>query len=140
MKRVKKVSREIPDYLMNPRCRRKKVFLLFHWAPKSRRRSILKHGLKIGMKQACHSKGWRANYLCFSDWPVYAWTYSAGTTWVRQEWDLWVVRSDCVGRITYRFDMKGQQPAELRTWQDIPPESIAYVATREHRPRRTRKA
>lgn len=120
---------------LNPRCRRRRVFLLFHWAPASRRRSIKRHGLRIGSRHACHSAGWRADYLCFSDWPGYAWRYSAQTTKVAQEWDLWVVRSDRVGRITYRWDHRGKTPAELRTWQDIPPGAALHIASRYHKPR-----
>lgn len=124
---------------LNPRCRRRRVFLLFHWSPRSRREQIQREGIRVGSEHACHSDGWRAPYTCWGDWPVFAWTYSAAQTSKRQLWDLWVVRSDRVGTITYRGDMRGQSPAELRTWQDIPASALAWVAEREHIPKRTRK-
>lgn len=80
------------------------------------------------------------DYLCFADWPIYAWQYSAETTSEVQEWDLWLVLSHHVGRITYRGDHKGRTPAELRTWQDIPPEVVQWVASRWRYPGRQRKA
>lgn len=129
---------ETPDRLLNPPCRRKRPFLLFHWAPTSRRASILRHGLRIGRKVVAHSGPEPADYLCFCEWPGFGWALSAAVTDKTQEWDLWTVRSDLVpGRLTYRSDHKGQTPAELRAWQDIPLNAVAYVASKWHRPGRS---
>lgn len=138
---AKSDSDEMTDAELNPLYRHsRKGLLLYHWAPASRRRGIKRRGLVIGSRHATHSKGWRANYLCFGTWPGFAWNYSAGTTRTRQTWDLYVIRAEAVpGRITWRQDHKGQTPAELRAWQDIPAEAVLYIASREHKPRTRKK-
>ena len=57
MKRIKLKGRQIPR-------------VLYHWSPRSRLRSIQKHGLRIGRLSVDHE--WRAPYLCFSDTPARA--------------------------------------------------------------------
>lgn len=123
----------------HPRCRRTKPFILYHWAPVSRRQRIQRQGLVIGRRCVVHSPGWTPTYLCFSDSPSFAWSHSAAVTSLRREWDLWMCWSHHLpGGVFYRKDHVGQQPAELRTFENVPAGKLWRVGSRWHKPR-TRK-
>jgi len=108
------------------RCRKTRTFLLYHWAPSSRRKSILKKGLLVKQLHAAHSKGWQADYLCFSDSPSYAWALSGHT----KRRDLWMVWSNSIPDLCYRSDEVGKRPSEYRTARSLPPSKIWFVGTR----------
>lgn len=120
-----------------PRCRRRKPFLLYHWAPLHRRADIEKHGLVIGSKTVIHTPGWTPTYLCFSDSPSLAWALSGQTSAVAGWWDLWMVWSnELPGGVLWREDYQGKTPAEFRTKQSVPKGKLWYVATRNHQPKK----
>lgn len=45
-------------------------FVLYHWSPRSRLRSIRNHGLRIGSLSTCRQ--WRPNHICLSNTPARA--------------------------------------------------------------------
>ena len=118
------------NFAIGTRCRRKKPFILYHWSPRSRRKSIQRNGLIVGSRHAIHSKGWKATYLCFSDSPSFGWAYSADTSHKREEWDLWMVWSTNLKSLFYRFDHHGQMPAEYRTKHNVAKKHMWLVASR----------
>lgn len=113
-------------------------FILYHWSPKSRRGGILRRGLRVGSRHAVHSRGWRADYLCYSDSPSFGWAYSANTTTEEQEWDLWMVWSTSLPDLKKRFDHKGRRPAEYRSKRHVPKSEIWHVGSRTMAPRKRR--
>lgn len=117
------------------KCRRTKPFILYHWSPSCRRKSIKRHGLKVGSQHAIHSKGWRATYLCFSDSPSYAWALSGNTSRAPEEWDLWMTWSNRLSDLSYRFDHVGQMPAEYRTKVNVGKKDLWLVGSRMHAPK-----
>jgi hypothetical protein len=56
----------------HPRSRRTRPFIVYHWAPISRRKSIQRRGLVVGSRCVVRTPGWKPTYLCFSDSPSYA--------------------------------------------------------------------
>lgn len=129
------MSQKTVHHPIGVRCRRKKPFILYHWSPSSRRKSIQRHGLVVGSRHAVHSKGWRATYLCLSDSPSFGWAYSADTSHVSGKWDLWMVWSTQVRDLCYRHDHRGQLPAEYRTSHGIAKKHLWLVGSREHKVR-----
>lgn len=62
---------------------------LFHWAPQSRRKQILRYGLRPGMR-ASVSTADKAPIICFADSPSWAWGLSGAMGWAPSGWwDLW---------------------------------------------------
>lgn len=110
----------------------KRPFMLYHWSPRSRRESILRHGLKP--RSLSHDTSWRPPYTCFSLSPNTAWALSATHTSKRQQWDLWAVWSDWAG--LYRTVNNTRDPrkfwymTEYRTLERIPTSKVIYIATR----------
>lgn len=118
------------------RRRYKRPFILYHWTPVSRRKQILKQGLRVGRKPVVHSQAFQ--YLCFSNSPSMAWALSA-VHYPTGEWDLWMCWSDCVdGSIAKREDLN-PLTTEFRFYQDIPKSKIWLVGTREYKGRRKAK-
>ncbi len=117
-----------------------KPFILYHWSPASRRKSILKHGLCPKKVSRCGQ--WRPPYLCFSDSPSYAWSASAALSDQPEEWDLWMVWSSALKGGVERLylgtnDKRG--PAEFRLYdQRVPKRLIWFVGSRTVTPRRRR--
>lgn len=131
---VKQQLTRDPDF----KVRRKKPFILYHWSPTSRRKSIQKHGLQVGRKHITHTKikGWQADYLCFSDSPSLAWALSGA--WfpradTKKGWDLWMTWSNNMSDLQWRGDHYLQQPAEFRSKTSLNPDQIWLVGTRTKR-------
>lgn len=113
-------------------------FMLYHWAPVARRRSILRHGLVPGKRSVDGS--WRPPYLCFAKFPTVAWALSATHSRVRGEWDLWCVWSDRVGLYITRNATRTQWHwTEYRSKRRIAKAHVWHVGTREFVPRRRRQ-
>lgn len=72
--------------------------LLFHWAPKARRKQITHYGLRPAMRPTTHATpAWRAPYICLGDTPSWAWALSGQQRSApRGEWDLWQTWSSSV--------------------------------------------
>lgn len=109
-------------------------FLLYHWSPVSRRKSILKHGL-VPWKRAV-TNIYRAPYVCFCRTPNMAWALSA-MQHGPGKWDLWCVWSHHVGSYTTRRQNGPQWwKREYRVPRRIPKSRLWYVGTREFKSRR----
>lgn len=107
-------------------------FMLYHWSPRSRRKSILRHGLKPGSRS--HDASWRPPYVCFCRNPNSAWALSATHTTKRQTWDLWAVWSDYAGKYrtvnNTRHPRKSWWLTEYRASVRIPTRNVIYVGSR----------
>ena len=68
-------------------------FILFHWSPVARRKSIDRWGLRPGSKSMCGR--WKPPYVCFSRSPSMAWGLSPRMH-KRGRWDLWMVWSTSI--------------------------------------------
>jgi len=114
----------------------KKPFILYHWSPSSRRKQIERQGLRVGKPHVTHSKGWRANYLCFAASPSLAWGLSALVTKCAGNWDLWMTWSDSLVKPVRRIRWEGLDVKEYRTYAGVPKRLIWYVGTRFRKPRK----
>ena len=112
---------------------KRKPFLLYHWAPKSRRKAIQRAGLKP--KQLSRDGAWKPPYVCYSDSPSLAWAYSGSLSPVEEEWDLWMVWSTAFVKVTKRKDMRDMHPTEWRTTETALPAKIWRVGSRNHKPK-----
>lgn len=67
---------------------------LYHWAPASKRRQIIRHGLLPHRRPTTHATpSWRAPYVCFGDTAAWAWALSGGQRSAPSGiWDLWETR------------------------------------------------
>ena len=110
-----------------------KLFPLYHWSPTERRKSIIRHGLKVRKPHVVHSKGeWQAEYLCFSKSPSHAWGLSGGMghDWHGvEEWDLWMVWSNRLDR-PQKLYPETSGLSEYRIRHDVPKRDIWYVGSR----------
>lgn len=118
--------------------------ILYHWSPKSRRKSILRYGLCPGKLSRCGQ--WRPPYLCFSDSPSLAWACSAEFNWSKEKhWDLWMMWSNVVDGgfevLTLgRVRKYAHEPQEFRLYNErVPKSKIWHVGTRTCKARKKRK-
>lgn len=120
-------------------------FLLFHWSPRSRRKSILKYGLKPGCRSNMHTSSdpairyWLAPYVCWAKSPSYAWAASAAYARRAGQWDLWCTWSDMAGKYVTRTCGKQWWQREYRTVERVKKMNIWYVGSRKFTPRKKRK-
>lgn len=101
-------------------------FLLFHWSPASRRKSIIRNGLCPGKISRCGQ--WHPPYLCFSKSPSQAWALSGARDTCPGEWDLWMVWSNVLPT-----GYMGEK--EFRSYERIPKRDVWFVGSRIHTPR-----
>lgn len=66
---------------------------LYHWAPSSRRKQIVRHGLRPGMRPTT-SSAIGAPCICFADSPSWAWALTLNGRGHEGEWDLWQTSLD----------------------------------------------
>jgi len=86
--------------------------MLYHWSPRSRRKSILRHGLKP--RSLSHDAEWRPPYVCFSLNPNTAWALAGPYRTVNNT----------------RDPRKFWYMTEYRTLERIPTSRVVYIATR----------
>lgn len=67
--------------------------MLYHWAPRPRRRQIERYGLRPGMRVVT-STGMGAPCVCFADSPSWAWLLTLNGRGYDGEWDLWQTSLD----------------------------------------------
>lgn len=74
---------------------------LYHWSPRSRRKQIIRHGLRPRSRPTVHignpifGEKWVAGYVCFADTPRWAWALSgAQRSAPAGDWDLWATSLD----------------------------------------------
>jgi hypothetical protein len=113
---------------------KKKPFILFHWSPISRRKSILRYGLCPNKISRCGQ--WKPPYVCFSRSPSLAWCLSAMLSEKRSEWDLWMVWSDLLNGYETISTDGSHKPTEYRVYHRIMKKDIWYVGTRKFYSRR----
>jgi hypothetical protein len=108
--------------------------LLFHWAPRERRKQIVRFGLRPAMRPTTHvSTGWRAPYICLADSPRWAWGLSGHQSSAPPgDWDLWQVWAS---RVTQPYVMPGDPDTgngihEVRTQHRIFKRHLWLVASR----------
>lgn len=73
--------------------------MLYHWSPRSRRRQILRYGLRPFMRSTTSDPGgvdgYKAAVVCFADSPSWAWALSGQMKWTAAgEWDCWQTSMD----------------------------------------------
>lgn len=113
---------------------KRRPFMLYHWSPVSRRKSILRHGLRPLSKPTAEweEDNWRAPWTCFSRYPNAAWAVSATHSKRPGKWDLWCVWSDRVGGYYLTRNVnKEWWLTEYRVPRAIPKKNIWLVGTRE---------
>jgi hypothetical protein len=68
---------------------------LYHWAPATRRKQIIRYGLRPGMRTTTSSGPLGAPCVCFADSPSWAWALSGGMPRAADgTWDLWQTSLD----------------------------------------------
>ena len=100
----------------------KQNFIVYHWSPRSRRKSILKYGLVPGSISRCGQ--WRSKYICFSDSPSAAWGLS-GALDGPQEWDMWMAWSRDI-----KLNQTSWHKNEFRAYHRVYKRQIWYVGSR----------
>ena len=109
-----------------------RAFMLYHWSPVARRKSIIRDGLCP--RSVSRVKGWRAEYVCFCRFPNTAWALSATHTREAGDWDLWCMWSDVAA--PYETCSGARNPkvswwmTEYRCPHRIPKSKIWHVGTK----------
>lgn len=68
---------------------------LYHWSPTSRRKQIIRYGLRPGMRTTTTTENLGGLAVCLADSPSWAWALSGGMCWTPDgEWDLWQTSLD----------------------------------------------
>jgi hypothetical protein len=121
-------SKELNDALISVEPHRP----LYHWAPKSRQKQIIRYGLRPGMRRTT-SEGYRAPCVCFADSPSWAWALSGQMRRASERsWDLWQTFMD---RLTSPLVLgTSERPSglyEVRTEHRIYKRDLWYVGSRE---------
>jgi hypothetical protein len=104
---------------------------LYHWAPTSRRKQILRYGLRPGMRPTT-STGYVAPCVCFADSPSWAWTLSGGMRWTPAgPWDLWQTSLDrLTDPLVLATDQRPSGLYEVRTEHRVYKRDLWLVGSR----------
>lgn len=106
---------------------------LYHWAPRERRKQILKMGLVPGSRSV--SGDWKPPYVCFSDDPLLAWTLSGKIHPEIEKWDLWMVFGTTPSHWELILDTyvnTGRHYIkEYRVYERIKKRNVIYIASRD---------
>lgn len=106
---------------------------LYHWSPTSRRPGILKYGLRPGMWGLDHD--WKPPFFCMSDTPVLAWNLSGRLHDEIEEWDLWLIFCDDIGKAEAILEMyrdgSGHYVKEWRVYHRVYKRDVHYIASRK---------
>jgi hypothetical protein len=108
---------------------------LFHWAPATRRRQIIRYGLRPNMRATTSSndEGWRAPVICLADTPSWAWALSGGMPYTPAGvWDLWQTSLDeLTDPVVLPSTDRASGIHEVRTEHRIYKRNLWLVASRE---------
>ena len=127
----------------------KRPFLLYHWSPTDRRKSILHDGLCPGKRGNINGnelvdENYRADCVCFTQSPSSSWALSPAIVGQRTKnacsWDLWMVWSTSADFKKEPKVNDGWQMREYRSMERIPKSKIWLVGTREFVPVKRKKA
>ena len=113
----------------------KPITPLYHWSPASRRKQIIRYGLRPFMRLTTSvgdGEKWRAPVICFADSPSWAWALSGELRWTPSgEWDLW--QTD-IGRLTDPITLPGEDRLsgvyEVRTEHRVYKRDLWWVGSR----------
>lgn len=106
---------------------------LYHWAPASRRKQIMRYGLRPGMRPTTSvGAGYKIPYICFADSPSWAWALSGDTRWsAKGEWDLWMAWLDkLIDPVVFATDERHSGLYEVRTEHRVYKRNLWYVGSR----------
>lgn len=105
---------------------------LYHWAPRARRKQILRYGLRPGMRCTTTTENLGGAAVCFADSPSWAWALSGNMPWTPDgEWDLWMVWQDrLVEPIVLTTPNRPSGIYEVRTEHRVYKRDVWYVGSR----------
>lgn len=103
--------------------------LLFHWAPTTRRKQIVRYGLRPNMRPT--QSGWRAPYVCFGTSPSWAWALSGALRPDIESWDLWQTWRSWLPENNRALREHDRRIKEVRAYERVYKRAIWYVGTRE---------
>lgn len=105
---------------------------LFHWAPTTRRKQIIRYGLRPRMRAT--TSGYHGSpVICLADSPSWAWALSGGMRYTPSgSWDLWQTSMDRLEdpKVLATTDRRSGI-YEVRTLSRVFKSDVWYVATRE---------
>lgn len=111
--------------------------MLYHWAPTTRRKQILRYGLRPRMRPVTSSgdpedRQWRPRVICLGDSPSWAWALSGAMSYTPAgEWDLWQTSLDrLLEPVVLASNARASGIHEVRTEHRIFKRDLWYVATR----------
>lgn len=106
---------------------------MYHWAPTSRRKQIIRYGLRPHMRPTTSdSDDRRIPYVCFADSPSWAWALSGDMKYTPTgEWDLWMTwLSDIPEPMVHASSDRPSGLYEVRTEHRIYKRDLWYVGSR----------
>lgn len=109
---------------------------LYHWAPASRRKQIIRYGLRPRMRPSTSigdaTSRWRPQVICLADSPSWAWALSGEQRHAPSgEWDLWETTLDRLHEpVVLASDARASGIHEVRTTARIFKRDLWYVASR----------
>lgn len=100
---------------------------MYHWAPISRRKQIIRYGLRPGSRSSCGE--WKPPYVCLADSPLLAWQLIGRYRPQIEQWDLWWTHSDAA--VPYEeIPSDNGDVREYRIYHRIYKRDLWYVGTR----------
>lgn len=106
---------------------------LYHWSPVSRRKQILRKGLRPFQRATVSTgdDGFRQPHVCLGTTPSAAWAVSGDMGWTKHivEWDLWQVRLAETDEVHF-MSIWGDQIEEVQVRNRILKSQIWMVGTR----------
>jgi hypothetical protein len=108
---------------------------LYHWSPTSRRKQIIRYGLRPYMRpNTTMGEDWghKAPVVCFADTPSWAWALSGAMRWTPTgEWDLWqTFLEDLIDPVILASDERPSGIYEVRTEFRVYKRFLWLVGTR----------
>lgn len=106
---------------------------LYHWSPRSRKKQIVRYGLRPGMRCTTSSGPLGAPCVCFADSPSWAWALSGQLSYTpNAEWDLWQTWLEAlVDPVVLATDERPSGIYEVRTEHRVYKRDLWLVGTRE---------
>lgn len=105
--------------------------MLYHWAPASRRKQIIRHGLRPGMRSTTSTGPLGAPCVCFADSPSWAWCLTLRGRGHDGEWDLWQTSLDRITEpVVLGTDERPSGLYEVRTEHRVYKRDLWYVGSR----------
>lgn len=104
--------------------------VLFHWSPRSRRKQILRYGLRPNMWS--RDRLWKPPYVCFAEDPMWAWALSGSFYPSSGTWDLWQTWLHCLEEIEFlESSVDHRDFHEVRAHARLHKSQLIWVAERE---------